>query len=296
MTDETRLAFASLESRAQALNPPADRISLRDHVMRADIGAFQQERGHEQRLRFNVVVELSARDDAADDVDRILSYDTISQAIAGELAAERLNLLETLAERIAMRILGEPQAARVFVRIEKLDRGPGSLGVEIVRDKAGVAAATAIVGHRPVVVHLDDNAIAACDIAAWLDAAAPPGRPMIVTVGPPDMARPAARDAQCQQRIDLLSIEQNAWRLAAIVPECTVVATRTELDWAVQQGNRVIWAPSKLVLDTPGAPPDKVGDGLALAVWLAELLDASVLVAHGSVTLPAGCRVPVRHG
>ena len=50
-----------------------------------------------------------------------------------ELNVERLNLLETLAERIADRILIEPQAIRVFVRIEKLDRGPGALGVEIVR-------------------------------------------------------------------------------------------------------------------------------------------------------------------
>ena len=57
----------------------------------------------------------------------------MTEAIAHELAAERLNLLETLAERIAERILLEPQALRAFVRIEKLDRGPGALGVEIVR-------------------------------------------------------------------------------------------------------------------------------------------------------------------
>jgi len=33
----------------------------------------------------------------------------------------------------------EPQAVRVFVRIEKLDRGPFSLGVEIVRARDGEA-------------------------------------------------------------------------------------------------------------------------------------------------------------
>ena len=52
------------------------------------------------------------------------------------LSEERLNLLETLAERVAERILLAPQAQRVFVRIEKLDRGPGNLGVEIVRSKS----------------------------------------------------------------------------------------------------------------------------------------------------------------
>ena len=80
-----------------------------------------------QRIAFNVVVELRPLGNPIDDdVDRILSYDKVTEAIAAELAEERLNLLETLAERVAERILHEPQAMRVFVRIEKLDRGPGA--------------------------------------------------------------------------------------------------------------------------------------------------------------------------
>ena len=43
-----------------------------------------------------------------------------------------------MAERVAERILLEPQAMRAFVRIEKLDRGPGALGVEIVRSRRDV--------------------------------------------------------------------------------------------------------------------------------------------------------------
>ncbi|MCX8509009.1 MAG: dihydroneopterin aldolase, partial [Rhodobacteraceae bacterium] len=121
-------------------NPP-DRISLRDYVVAADIGAFQQERGQVQRLRFNMAVELRPQDGAAtDDVDLILSYDRLIEAVDAELAAERLNLLETLAERIAARVLCEPQALRVFLRIEKLDRGPFDLGVEIVRARDRDAA------------------------------------------------------------------------------------------------------------------------------------------------------------
>lgn len=64
-------------------------------------------------------------------MDKILSYDRLTEAIAAELAAERLNLLETLADRIAARILREPQAERVFLRIEKLDRGPWVLGSKL---------------------------------------------------------------------------------------------------------------------------------------------------------------------
>ena len=136
MADEIRLAFAHPAERAIATadEAPRDRISLRDHVVEVEIGAFQAERGHTQRVRFNIVVEVrSGTGPLEDDVDRILSYDKVTEAIALELAAERVNLLETLAERIAERILLEPQAMRAFVRIEKLDRGPGALGVEIVR-------------------------------------------------------------------------------------------------------------------------------------------------------------------
>lgn len=136
MTSDTRLAFAHPSERAAATAgpEPLDRISLRDHIVEVEIGAFQAERGVTQRICFNVVVEVQPLTGPVDDdVDRILSYDRVTEAIAYELSDERLNLLETLAERVADRILLERQAMRVFVRIEKLDRGPGALGVEIVR-------------------------------------------------------------------------------------------------------------------------------------------------------------------
>ena len=136
MSSEIHLAFAHPKERSEAneTEPVYDRISLRDHIVEVEIGAFQSERGSKQRVCFNIVVEVKPLDHKIeDDVDRILSYDRVTEAITIELNVERLNLLETLAERIADRILIEPQAIRVFVRIEKLDRGPGALGVEIVR-------------------------------------------------------------------------------------------------------------------------------------------------------------------
>lgn len=295
MSDEIRQAFAHPEDRAGLANdgPVPDRISLRDHIALADIGAFQQERGQPQRLRFNVAVELLHQPATeADDVDRILSYDRLTEAIATELAAERLDLLETLAERIAGRILAEPQAARVFLRIEKLDRGPGALGVEIVRSRAEVTPGEAKDAPRPVIAYLDNAAIDATDLAEKLDALEAAGAPVILTVGHTDLVRPATGHAPTQRRIDLLEIEQNAWRLAARDPRCVVVATRTEIDWAMKHGQMVVWAPSKIVLDAHDGP--KVAeDGLALAVWLAGEIGAVRLVTHGAVTIPADCRVPV---
>jgi dihydroneopterin aldolase len=301
MTSDTSLAFAHPEERALASAPadPRDRISLRDHIVEADIGAFQQERGHVQRLRFNVVVEVRpAPAPLEDDVDRILSYDRLTEAIATELAAERLNLLETLAARVAERILAEPQAMRVFVRIEKLDRGPGALGVEIVRARASLPVQLgegpeAAVLH-PVVAYLSNAAIAAPDLAARLDALQASGAPVILTVGLPEGGAPETGQRPTQRRIDLLAIEQNAWVLAARDPRCVVVATRTEIDWAMKHGQMVVWAPSKLVLDAVDGPKGAVGDAVPLALWLAEQMAATRLELHGDVSAPAGSRVPVR--
>ncbi len=297
-TNDIELAFAHPQDRAEALasGDPRDRISLRDHMVEADIGAFQQERGHKQRLRFNVVVEVRpVSGPLLDDVDRILSYDRITEAIAAELAAERLNLLETLAERVADRVLAEPAAMRAFIRIEKLDVGPYALGVEIVRARAGQppqrASEDGDAAVHPLVVYLDNAAIADPGLSARLDALQSGGQPLILTVGLPDMARPVTGHRPTQRRIDLLAIEQNAWTLAARDPRCVAVATRTEIDWAMRRGQTVVWTPSKLVLDAVDAPHGAAP--VALALWLAETVAATGLIVHGDAAVPAGSRVPV---
>jgi 7,8-dihydroneopterin aldolase/epimerase/oxygenase len=293
---DIELAFAHPEDRAEASAgaAPRDRISLRDHVVEADIGAFQKERGHKQRLRFNVVVEVRpVTEPLDDDVDRILSYDRITEAIAAELAAERLNLLETLAERVAERILAEPAAMRAFLRIEKLDIGPYALGVEIVRSRAERPVQTeGMEAVHPLVVFLDNPTIHAADLSARLDGLLAEGLPLILAVGLPDLPRPVTGHKPTQRRVDLLAMEQNAWTLAARDPRCVVVATRTEIDWAIKRGQSVVWAPSKLVLDAVDGP--KGSEPVSLALWLAETMSATALVVHGDVAVPAGSRVPVR--
>ncbi|MCR8550696.1 dihydroneopterin aldolase [Salipiger sp. P9] len=299
MADEIRLAFAHPSERAIATEgeAPRDRISLRDHVREVEIGAFQAERGHTQRVRFDVVVEVAPAGGLPDDdVDRILSYDRVTEAISAELAAERVNLLETLAERIAERILLEPQAMRAFVRIEKLDRGPGALGVEIVRTRRDFGAHLNEVAQtrpHPRIVYLSNAAIASDAVSGWIDGFAAQSAPLILCVGLPDVARPQAAHPLAQRRVDLLAIEQNGWVLAARDPRCKVVATRTELDWAMKNGQICIWAPSKIVLDATQGPASQPRDSVALASWFAGLMEACELVVIGE-TPPADSPVPSR--
>lgn len=297
MTTDIRLAFAHPEERAiaSASANPYDRISLRDHIVEVEIGAFQQERGTLQRVQFNVVVEVCSQP-LDDDVDKILSYDRITESIAAELSVERLNLLETLASRIAERILAEPQAMRVFVRVEKLDRGSGKLGVEIVRScaKAPVEALAQDGNEQsvhPLVVFLSNEIIDSTGLSARLDGLQARGMPVILTVGFPDGPRLVTGHKSTQRRVDLLAIEQNAWRLAAKDDRCLVVATRTEIDWAIKRGQMIVWAPSKLVLDAVDGPQGR--EPVILALWLAEMMSASGMVVHGDVSLPVGSRVPV---
>ncbi len=293
MASETRLAFAHPSERAIATagDEPRDRISLRDHVAEVEIGAFQDERGTTQRVRFNVVVEvLPFKGHIDDDVDRILSYDRVTEAIAHELEAERLNLLETLADRIAARVLLEPQAERVFVRIEKLDRGPGALGVEVVRaaqhDTAAAQRAAQIDGlidgMSPRVVFLSDAAQRCAQVPGWIDQIGSWDVPTVICVDLPEPAVQPAPQATAQRHIELLSIEQNAWRLAARDERAVVVGSRTELDWALKNRQISIWAPAKIVLDAVEGPKVKAYDGLTLALWFAETFGARDVIAIGA--------------
>jgi dihydroneopterin aldolase len=61
-------------------------------------------------------------------------------AVRGVVKDGHINLVETLAERIAERCLADKRIVAVLVRVEKLERGPEVVGVEIVRPRMAAAA------------------------------------------------------------------------------------------------------------------------------------------------------------
>ena len=113
-----------------------DRVFVHDLVLDVEIGVYTHEKGVTQRVRFSVDVEvLPATADLGDDIARAFDYDTIISGIKDIIGQGHINLVETLSERIAERCLAHPRAASVRVMIEKLDKEPGAVGVEIVRTK-----------------------------------------------------------------------------------------------------------------------------------------------------------------
>lgn len=116
-----------------------DRVFVHDLVLDVEIGVYTHEKGVTQPVRFSVDVDIIPVTDALDDdIGRTFDYDTIIGGIKDIIARGHINLVETLAETIAHHCLAHPRAARVVVRIEKLDKEPGAVGVEIVRDKRSV--------------------------------------------------------------------------------------------------------------------------------------------------------------
>ena len=278
------IVFDKLEIRAKSehSNPALDRISIRDYIKEVEIGAFQVERDLTQRVKFNVVVEVSAStSSSSDDVDDILSYDMIIEAIDEQLNFERLNLLETLADRVSEQILSHQQAIRVFIRIEKLDRIPGSLGVEIVRDRKNSTQDKDKSYITPSIVFISNEIIQSNDLKNWLDAIAQYKKPTIICVENLFIPQKTSLEIDSHHRIKLLAIEQTAWDLAGKDNRCVVVDTRTELDWSMKNNEVTVWAPSKMILDAVNKPSLK-SEPLDLAIWLADEYNSDYIFHVGS--------------
>lgn len=135
MSEQSTRPGPMATSPAAEADVPADRIFLTNYVRMVEIGAYAEEHGVTQRVRFDVTLEVTRNTALIEDVaDRVVSYDDLVGAIEKLIAGPRMNLLETFAERLAALCLIDPRARRAHVRIEKLDRLEGAgLGVEIVR-------------------------------------------------------------------------------------------------------------------------------------------------------------------
>src|SRR5262245_47983885 len=117
----------------------SDRVFIHDLVLDIEIGVHHHERGAPQRVRFSVDVDLTPAAHALeDDIGRTFDYDTIISGIKAIVGRGHINLVETLAEEVARHCLTHPRAALVVVKIEKLDKEPGAVGVEIARTKGNL--------------------------------------------------------------------------------------------------------------------------------------------------------------
>lgn len=126
-----------------------DLIFVHDLVLPCAVGAYDFERGHTQKVRFNIDVDVRRYDRRFSDMRGVFSYDLIVDSIKLILGRGHIDLVETLASGIADEILRYPCVARVRVRVEKLEVVHGTVGVEIQRERAAdqMSAAAALPGN-----------------------------------------------------------------------------------------------------------------------------------------------------
>ena len=135
----------SIGGRLAGQNRPGDgardRIFVRGLVLPVAIGVYDEEQGVTQKVSFTVEATIAAGvTSQRDAIAEVPSYDDLVGAVRAVVADGHINLVETMAERIAERCLSDKRIASVLVRVEKLERGPASVGVEIVRPRMSVPA------------------------------------------------------------------------------------------------------------------------------------------------------------
>jgi dihydroneopterin aldolase len=111
-------------------------VFLRDMLFHLTIGVYPHEHATPQRIRINVDLGVSEnRSDESDRLGRVLDYETLAQRVRDIAASGHVQLVETLAERIAQDCLRDPRVRSARIRVEKLDVFPDmwAAGVEVER-------------------------------------------------------------------------------------------------------------------------------------------------------------------
>jgi 7,8-dihydroneopterin aldolase/epimerase/oxygenase len=109
-------------------HPPRhpDRIAVRGITAHAHHGVYDWERERGQTFRVDAVLELdTAQAAAGDDLEKTVNYAELAQRLHAVLTGEPVNLLETLAQRLADVCLADPLVDAVEITVHKPDADLG---------------------------------------------------------------------------------------------------------------------------------------------------------------------------
>lgn len=97
-----------------------DRVTLRGLRARGHHGVFPQEREAGQEFVVDVVLGLDTAPAAAsDDLTRTVHYGVVAEEVVAVVAGEPVDLIETLAQRVADQCLTHPAVREVEVTVHK---------------------------------------------------------------------------------------------------------------------------------------------------------------------------------
>ena len=111
-------------------------VFLRDMLLHLTIGVHAHEHATPQRVRINVDLGVGENPrDETDRLSRVLDYEALAQRVREIATSGHIQLVETLAERIAQDCLRDPRVRSARIRVEKLDvfADMWAAGVEVER-------------------------------------------------------------------------------------------------------------------------------------------------------------------
>ncbi len=115
------------------------RIIVRDLDVPWSIGVYDHEYEKVQMVRINLNLMADEMDDPdSDDFSQVACYATISEKIRILATDGHIQLVETLAHRIALLCLEDPHVQTACARVEKPEalKNATAVGVEITRTRA----------------------------------------------------------------------------------------------------------------------------------------------------------------
>ena len=113
------------------------RILISDLVLLASLGVHPHEQKRPQRVRINVELMAQENRSSNDELKDVVCYESIVDSIKRIIDSGHVNLVETLAVKIADTCLEDSRVVSAKVRVEKPDaiREAAMVGIEIERKR-----------------------------------------------------------------------------------------------------------------------------------------------------------------
>ena len=114
------------------------KVLIRDLILKISVGIHGFEKKKKQRVKFNIEINADPNLVPNDNnLDSIINYEDVIKNIKKITNKKHYPLLETLAEKIFLKIFENNKVEKVKLRIEKLDilKNTSSVGIEIEKSK-----------------------------------------------------------------------------------------------------------------------------------------------------------------
>tara|TARA_Y100000816_G_C25670479_1_gene355448 strand:+ start:74 stop:475 length:402 start_codon:yes stop_codon:yes gene_type:complete len=112
------------------------KIVIKDLIINTKFGYYEKEKTKNQRLRFNIEIEVFMLPIDDKSIKNIIDYDKIIKIIE-IILSKHINFLETLSEEICSEVLKDQRVKNINLQIDKLDiiEKTSSVGVKTFKER-----------------------------------------------------------------------------------------------------------------------------------------------------------------